>query len=94
MINQPNVVNETPLYKELTITELSRTGKRKYFYTKEGFIIFPMDGKFVVIVSELFDGETLPLLDEFRMAQLLNIVGKIGWNKCYFKESINSQYIN
>lgn len=34
----------------------------------------------LVIVSELYDDESFPLLDELRIAQLLNVVGKYGTN--------------
>ncbi|MFE4812817.1 hypothetical protein ACFQ9Y_17010 [Peribacillus simplex] len=86
MLNMPNQVKEMPLYKELTVGELSRAGMKLYFYVKDSYTIFPMDGKFAVIVSESYDGESFRLLDELRIAQLLNIVGKDGWNKCYFKD--------
>ncbi|MBT2672987.1 hypothetical protein J7E95_19450 [Streptomyces sp. ISL-14] len=60
MLNMPNQVKEMPLYKELTVGELSRAGMKKYFYVKDSYTIFPMDGKFAVIVSELYDGESFP----------------------------------
>ncbi len=37
------------------------------------FFLF-MNGKFGVTISELFDGENIPLLDEVRTAYILNLL--------------------
>ncbi|MEH7596429.1 hypothetical protein COF68_14155 [Bacillus toyonensis] len=80
-----NAVKEIPFRKELTVKALSKAEEGKYFFQKSDIAtIFPMNGKFTVIITGLFDGENLPMLDEVRMAHLLNMLGKTGWKKCQF----------
>lgn len=80
-----STIQKKSLYKDLTIQELKRGEKKKYFFMKNGDFIFPMNGKFGIAISGLFDGENIPFLDEIRIAHLLKLLGKDGWIKCYPK---------
>lgn len=83
-------INTVPFRKKLTIRELRKAVKNKYLFQleiveDEIITLFPMGkGKCGVTLSSVYDGEHIPIFDDIKIKQLLDVVGSIGWTKLEF----------
>lgn len=74
--------NKIKLNKDLTLEELKKHKRKKVFFIKNCNFLFPIfiGGTLVALSgSELYVGETNPVLDEVSITKLIKLLGKDGW---------------